>query len=340
MIPAVVIVDQSAIVESDECQSLFFHGMHILDGDASSMVNVMAVAEKLARPSGSDVITIPLKPRQLAAYISELRREQDRFVEADSQGGPYTPWIQGYDEGDVWRACIHAGLLSEREVLADRIVLDEPMGMETPSVSSSDVTARGYRLRITADNGAAGKLSFELYPARLDVLGDDVPKIGLAGEIELDEGKPAISLGLAPDQLRLHIVSDEVAKLSVRADCEAGDTSDSRSVVNHSYKLYPRTWISEARKQVAERFLQSQDWGKKVVVPEASWLEEGANTYYSSPNVFNRRLSITCQESGETLSAVFTVTFEGDSLWIQEQSLTYRPANQSWIPGELLPAGR
>ncbi len=121
-----------------------------------------------------------------------------------------------------------------------------------------DAHKENYRF-VIEQSVTVNQVYFKLYPTSLDQLSRNTTQNGLAGVVEIRNGKPAISLGVFEEDQSVHIESDAHKGLFVHHDFNSTPEYTSWRSESHNMEFkgyyYPcdnRIWLRKARKELAE----------------------------------------------------------------------------------------
>lgn len=99
-----IIVDQSTIPASFECESLFLNGVHILDADEQNDLPIHEIAQSLANALEIEVEGIGITEKELAQYLAKKYGKEAEFKEIAEDNDDFDDWVQGYSNDDIINA--------------------------------------------------------------------------------------------------------------------------------------------------------------------------------------------------------------------------------------------
>lgn len=204
------------------------------------------------------------------------------------------------------------------ELLSDREVRDWHLSEMSESEWNGPQSHRDtYRLKVE-QTGNSGQLFFSLYPASLDRL-EDAPFNGLSGCIEIRNGRPAISLGLQPDDHPLHVESDIHTGLFVHNDDNCHPVHSDFSSFDHGakfsgfyYDCAEKNWLADTRRQIAEVRIADALYNTDVE-ERGSWEVHG--------DQWSQIVFCVDSEGGSSVSKLYRLDFHPDSTMVQEEDL-------------------
>lgn len=186
------------------------------------------------------------------------------------------------------------------------IVIQDPLKASLFGDTESLDQLQPHRLKVslTDDHSA---LEFALYPHSLDSLHDIIPKNGIAGRIEVRNGRPAMSLGLAEGELPIHIESDVFAGFDFHTDPFVTskqsfyDFNHGESIAKRHFKLASSEWLHSVRRILANKAFEEYDFGNQVIQDSSGW--------EISDSEWKQTLYIEDPDGGDSMKERFNVQF-------------------------------
>lgn len=168
------------------------------------------------------------------------------------------------------------------------------------------------------------QIYFKVYPAVLDGLSTELELNGLAGCIEIRNGKPGISIGTNENSLPVHVESNVVNGLYIHHDNGSEPTPKSLYSFDHGmsfecayYKCNDERWLVEARHNIANKQFAAYDFGGRVVVYDEYEGWEIKDSNWSSVVCFETPLI------GDSIEGKYKLSFGNESIVVVEETMCY-----------------
>jgi hypothetical protein len=171
-----------------------------------------------------------------------------------------------------------------------------------------------FRFEITQVNQTK-QVFFKLYSKNLDLIADTMPQIGLAGVIEVRNGRPAISIGVCEDNIGVHVESNGINGVFIHVDKGVDVTRGYWHSSSHnmdfeglSYQISEEDWIGEARSDIANQIFDSHVFSDgRTVADTGGWEIDDCHfkktVFFENPN-------------GDSIKGYFHMDFAPDSVQI------------------------
>lgn len=177
-----------------------------------------------------------------------------------------------------------------------------------------------YRF-IIQQSPTTNQIYFSVYPKAIDSLGDSLERNGLAGCIEIRNGKPAISLGINENALPVHIESNVFEGFYIHHDrgsepvvAKFQSYDHGMQFDSHYYECSDSGWLMEARSEIANRHFEKYDFGTLIVADDSGWEIEDTHwlktVFFENPN------------GGDTIRGSYDLTFGNDSIMVINESVS------------------
>lgn len=160
---------------------------------------------------------------------------------------------------------------------------------------------------------------FRIYPKDMDKLSNELELNGLAGCIEIRNGKPAISVGTNENTLPVHIESDTIEGLHIHCDSGSEPTREQfesfdhgTSFDSHYYRCNDSSWLMEVRSDITNKRFEDFDFGEMLVVGHNGW--EIEDTYWSKTVYFEN------PTGGDSIKGHYELHFANDSIVVLSES--------------------
>jgi len=175
-----------------------------------------------------------------------------------------------------------------------------------------------YRF-VIEQSPSTNQVDFHIYPKVMDELSDELTLNGLAGFIEIRNGKPAISLGTNEKNRPVHVESDIIEGLHIHCDSGSGPTrgqfksfDHDMSFDSHYYRCNDSSWLMEVRSEIANERFGYYDFGELLVVDDNGWEVEDAHwsktVYFENPT------------GGDSIKGHYGLHFANDSIVVLSES--------------------
>jgi hypothetical protein len=314
----VLIVNQRDIPASFDGESLFVNGVHILDADESTDLPIEDIAANLAVALGCEVERVTLTEEALARSMSKANGTLGDFLANASDSNDFDEFIQGYTNEDVLRAVKDMDIPVTSTKIADFLIQDWHL-IEIGAHWTGPREHRDTYRFVIEQSPTTHQIYFKVYPVVFDTLSKEVTQNGLAGVIEIRNGKPGMSVGTEENDLPVHIESNVIDGLYIH--CDGGLEPKPAEYVSFDhgmtfdalfYRCNEDSWLMEARSEIADKRFDVYDFGDMIVVDDSGWEIDDTcwkkSVYFENPT------------GGDSIKGLYQLEFASDSTVVLSES--------------------
>jgi hypothetical protein len=160
------------------------------------------------------------------------------------------------------------------------------------------------------------QIYFKVYSVSIDHINPEVTQNGLAGVIEIRNGKPALSMGIHEGELPIHVESDINKGLFLHTDNHRNPVRSTYASYDHGlsfealyFQCDDGSWLLEARSEMANAVFESYVFRELIVCETDGWEIAGSfwqrHVYFEKPT------------GGDSIKGRFEVTFEDESIVVR-----------------------
>ncbi|MDA8652367.1 hypothetical protein N9L75_07345 [Porticoccaceae bacterium] len=203
-------------------------------------------------------------------------------------------------------------------VLADFIIQDWHVTQVGDGWIGPKEHRDAYRF-VIEQSPSTNQVYFRIYPKVMDELSDELTLNGLAGCIEIRNGKPAISLGTNENDLPVHVESDIIEGLHIHCDSGSEPAREQFksfdhgiSFDSHYYRCNDSSWLMEVRSDIANERFGYYDFGELLVVDDNGWEVEDAH--------WSKTVFFENPAGGDSIKGHYELHFANDSIVVLSES--------------------
>ena len=273
--------------------------------EAQDCLDVFEDYEWIMKPGSNEDRFGTLYDKGISGSLSV--EELDEFCDMASLDGEHHLYLT------IREACKAVELLKAGE---------EHQETATTSVTVADFEIQDWHICEFGEQSTNTKqVYFRIYSTSLENLNEDLTQNGLAGMIEIRNGKPGICLGADEGHLPLHIEWDIHKGLFIHYDNDNKVSNSTYQSFDHGMifsgyhvDCMNEDWLSDARKDLAEKIFSEYDFGEQVIKDTGSWdidnTEWKRSVFFENPN------------SETSVKRTFTIIFGEGSIMPVNLSLT------------------